>query len=105
MCIFSAVPLLRSQLTGFSPLYVGTQYAWYTVKSPAPSYKDIYRKFYTPHRIAQIVISIAQEGSVMTYSEFEDLYVGRWDHLLGDLIEWTDIVRSVRPVAMFPKAG
>nr|VWP01255.1 Glucans biosynthesis glucosyltransferase H (EC [Ganoderma boninense] len=77
------------------PLYVETQYAWYTVKSPAPSYKDIYRKFYTPHRIAQIVISVAQEGSVMTYSEFEDLYVGRWDHLLGDLIEWTDIVRSV----------
>ncbi|PIL29860.1 DNA methyltransferase [Ganoderma sinense ZZ0214-1] len=82
-------------LTGFSPLYVETQYAWYMVKSPADSYKHIYRNFYTPHRIAQVVISVAQEGSVMNYSEFEDLYIGRWDSLLGDLIEWTDIIRSV----------
>ncbi|KAI1797446.1 S-adenosyl-L-methionine-dependent methyltransferase [Ganoderma leucocontextum] len=77
------------------PLYVETQYAWYTVKSPAKSYREIHRKFYTPHRIAQVVISVAREGAVMSFSEFEDLYVGRWDNLLDDYIELDDIIRSV----------
>lgn len=84
-----------SQLTGLSPLYVETQYAWYSVKSPAKSYEQIYRNFYTPHRLAQVVISVAREGAVLSFSEFQDLYIGRWDNLLDDSIELGDIIRSV----------
>nr|ANR76343.1 DNA methyltransferase [Ganoderma lucidum] len=77
------------------PLYVETQYAWYSIKSPAESYERIHRTFYTPHRIAQIVISVAREGAVMDLPEFQELYVGRWDNLLDCYVEMEDILRSV----------
>lgn len=85
-----------SQPTALRPLYVETQYAWYSIKSPAESYRQIHRSFYTPHRIAQIVISVAREGAVVDLPEFQDLYVGRWDDLLDDYVEMEDIIRSVR---------
>ncbi|TBU32705.1 S-adenosyl-L-methionine-dependent methyltransferase [Dichomitus squalens] len=77
------------------PLYVETQYGWYILKSPTVLYRNIHRRFYTPHRIAQIVISVALEGLVTTYAEFAELYLGRWDDLLNDHVQTEDLARSV----------
>lgn len=52
--------------------YIETQYAWYILRKPAQAYEDTYRFFYTPRRVAQLVISSALRKS--TYNNFLDRY-------------------------------
>ncbi|RDX51125.1 S-adenosyl-L-methionine-dependent methyltransferase [Lentinus brumalis] len=81
--------------TADDPLYIETTWAFYVLASAEASYRPLHTKFYRPHRIAQLVISAAKEGSLSTFPQFEETYVGAWDPLLEEHIQMQDIIDAV----------
>lgn len=84
------------------PLHVETKFAWYILKSPAKVYKDLFVEFYRPHRVAQIAVSVALEGALTTYVEFEETFLGRRDELLDDVVQWEHVPDAVSLRAISP---
>ncbi|KAF5369118.1 hypothetical protein D9615_010442 [Tricholomella constricta] len=57
------------------PVYIETQFAWYILKAPAPSYAPYFQHFFTPWRIAQMVVSTALQAILEiqgTVNEYDD---------------------------------
>ncbi|KAI0720035.1 S-adenosyl-L-methionine-dependent methyltransferase [Cerioporus squamosus] len=77
------------------PIYIETTYAFYVLASAEASYRPLHLNFYRPHRIAQLVISAAKEGSLLTFTHFEETYVGAWDPFLEEHIQLEDICSAV----------
>ncbi|KAI0652489.1 S-adenosyl-L-methionine-dependent methyltransferase [Trametes meyenii] len=65
-----------------SPVYVETQYSWFELCRPAKPYVPTWTAFYCAKRVAQLVISAAMEDTIESLNEFEEVYYGRWDHML-----------------------
>ncbi|KAF5385343.1 hypothetical protein D9615_001032 [Tricholomella constricta] len=57
------------------PVYIETQFAWYILKAPAPSYAPYFQHFFTPWRIAQMVVSTALRYPRRSYEEFLERFV------------------------------
>ncbi|KAF8346872.1 S-adenosyl-L-methionine-dependent methyltransferase [Amanita rubescens] len=58
-----------------NPFYIETEYGWYILKTPSKEYEAIYRMFYTPRRVAQLVISGAlRRPAPYTYNIFIEQY-------------------------------
>ncbi|KAF9444348.1 S-adenosyl-L-methionine-dependent methyltransferase [Macrolepiota fuliginosa MF-IS2] len=56
------------------PFYIETQHAWYILKMPTEEYTQWYQAFYTPRRVAQLVISNAIKRDRM---DFGPLILGK----------------------------
>ncbi|PPQ86962.1 hypothetical protein CVT25_009784 [Psilocybe cyanescens] len=95
------------------PFYIETQYAWYILKNPSASYKVFYEHFYSPRRVAQIVIARALNRPNEDFKSFLDRFTkqvdmfGRtyveqhiWDYLLdiNDIIRESDDAKKVMVV-------
>ncbi|KIM47705.1 hypothetical protein M413DRAFT_15837 [Hebeloma cylindrosporum] len=61
------------------PFYIETQYAWYLLKAPSASYQPFYHHFYTPRRIAQLVISRALRHPQEGFAAFLKLFTSKVD--------------------------
>jgi DNA (cytosine-5)-methyltransferase 1 len=61
------------------PFYIETQYAWYILKAPSPLYEPFYQHFYTPRRIAQLVISRALRHPQEGFTVFLERFTSRVD--------------------------
>ncbi|KDR85517.1 hypothetical protein GALMADRAFT_218616 [Galerina marginata CBS 339.88] len=77
------------------PFYIETQYAWYILKSPAEHYQPFYEHFYSPRRIAQIVISRALNAPQELYKSFLETFTSKVDIFGRTYLEqylWDSIV-------------
>lgn len=70
-----------------SPVYLQTSYAYYMLGKPANVYEPIFHAFYSPHRIAQLLISTAsKEPTTCTRQNILIKYQDQYDDLLDDII-------------------
>ena len=77
-------------------MYIETDYALYMLAKPSWQYKELYTNFYSPHRIAQLVISMAhQDQDKCTKETFFDWYNGLFDDLLSEVITKERIHQAV----------
>ncbi|KAH9932061.1 S-adenosyl-L-methionine-dependent methyltransferase [Epithele typhae] len=77
------------------PFYIETQFAWYCLKRPSQTYRRTFVQFYRPHRIVQLIISVASEGRIMQYGDFEEEYIGSWDPALDEHLQMEDFIGAV----------
>jgi DNA (cytosine-5)-methyltransferase 1 len=78
-----------------SPVYIETQYAIYLLNSPSRLYKPHFHHFYTPHRIAQLVVTSALDHPRQSYDEFLRGILAHDDYLLNDRIFEDDLDDAV----------
>ncbi|KAJ3571618.1 hypothetical protein NP233_g3648 [Leucocoprinus birnbaumii] len=52
------------------PFYIETPHAWYILKMPAKNYSPWYQMFYTPRRLAQLVIASAMKQKRLHFNDF-----------------------------------
>ncbi|KAF8079195.1 S-adenosyl-L-methionine-dependent methyltransferase [Lyophyllum atratum] len=85
------------------PVYIETQFAWYILRTPHPAYEPYFQHFFTPRRIAQMVISTALKHPRKSYEEFLQRFVATVDvfgrtykeeHLWGAVPELQDAVED-----------
>lgn len=82
-----------------SPLYIETQFAWYILRHPSSTYREIYNRFYHPRRVTQIVVSAALQNPRWTYEDFQEAFFGVYDEFLGMRLERKLIEYAVREIA------
>ncbi|KAF8913180.1 S-adenosyl-L-methionine-dependent methyltransferase [Gymnopilus junonius] len=61
------------------PFYIETQYAWYILKTPSNSYQPFYKHFYSPRRIAQMVVSRALNYPQESFQAFSERFTSKVD--------------------------
>ncbi|KAG6901728.1 hypothetical protein C0995_008696 [Termitomyces sp. Mi166 len=84
-------------------VYIETQFAWYILDTPFNEYEPLFRYFFTPLRISQMIITSALKSPRMTYEEFLGSLVTKVDpfgttyqekHLLNVLSNIRDAVNE-----------
>ena len=56
-------------------MWIETIHAWYILQKPSKRYRQHFRAFYKPLRIAQIVISSAVDNKHQNFEDFLALFV------------------------------
>jgi len=78
-----------------SPIYIETPHAWYILRMPAKSYVRWYKAFYTPRRVAQIVISHAIKRRQMDFDAFVRGALHYSTSIFGDQLKEDDVWTAV----------
>ncbi|KAI9070389.1 S-adenosyl-L-methionine-dependent methyltransferase [Trametes sanguinea] len=68
------------------PVYIETQFSWFELRAPSKLYSRIYRDFYRPHRISQIIVSTALSEPSTSLADLFDVYCNTWDGVIGEVI-------------------
>jgi DNA (cytosine-5)-methyltransferase 1 len=84
-----------------SPVYVETAHAFYALQSPSKDYKPFFQAFYKPHRVAQVVLTMATIFPNLKREGFlRKMAVAPRDHLLQQKITEDDIEDAVCPYVL-----
>ncbi|EKM61513.1 uncharacterized protein PHACADRAFT_204683 [Phanerochaete carnosa HHB-10118-sp] len=70
-------------------IYIQTQYARYALKTPAQIYSQIWFSFYRPHRVAQLIMSLASlDPQSCTRKKIHSRFIGTFhDDIKGIILE------------------
>lgn len=82
-------------ILAFSPIYIETQHAWYILKMPAEKYTRWYQAFYTPRRVAQLIISNAIKRLHMGFDAFVHGILAASMDIVGTRFEEDDLWNAV----------
>ncbi|KAI0686823.1 hypothetical protein BC835DRAFT_1309374 [Cytidiella melzeri] len=87
-------------------IYLQTNYAFYVLGKPSLGYASIFKQFYRPHRIAQLIISAALRDRVeCTRTSFLSEYEGVRDNFLSEVIVEEAVTKAYPTVTAVVKAG
>ncbi|KXN85700.1 DNA (cytosine-5)-methyltransferase 1A [Leucoagaricus sp. SymC.cos] len=73
------------------PFYIETEHAWYILKMPTEKYARWYQAFYTPRRIAQLLISSALKRHRMGFEPFVRGILSISMNIFGERFEEDDL--------------
>lgn len=76
-----------------SPIWIETQYGWYILGNPSNTYEQYCLSFFKTTRIAQLVISSAQDNSDQSFESFEHFVLSQ--KLFGRPFKTEDIWAAV----------
>ncbi|KAI8998552.1 S-adenosyl-L-methionine-dependent methyltransferase [Trametes punicea] len=68
------------------PVYIETQFSWFELRVVSKLYRPIYRDFYRPHRITQLIVATAIAEPTLSLDDFAEIYWDTWDSPLGETI-------------------
>ena len=74
-----------------SPIYIETHWAWYILGKPSKQYADLWKEFYHPRRLSQLVISNSIENRGWDFNTFCAKILNVYDDLLGAVPTRRDI--------------
>ena len=75
----------------YSPVYIKTKCAWYMLGKPSKQYADLWKEFYHPRRLSQLVISNSIENRGWDFNTFCAKILNVYDDLLGAVPTRRDI--------------
>ncbi|KAF8640653.1 hypothetical protein AX17_000310 [Amanita inopinata Kibby_2008] len=61
------------------PFYIETEHAWYVLGRPFKEYETVYKMFYTPRRVTQLIISTALKRPSYSHESFLVRYLNMVD--------------------------
>ncbi|KAF9566963.1 S-adenosyl-L-methionine-dependent methyltransferase [Agrocybe pediades] len=85
------------------PFFIETQYAWYILRKPSPTYEVHFKHFYLPRRMAQIVVSSALTQPRESFDSFlrrlitmKDMLGESYkeDHIWNSITEIQDVISN-----------